>query len=212
MILYNRGMGISFKNAVMISIVIHAAVMLSLYRAPAFKTEQVRRDNVMVDYIPAEEPKKTDTSSREVKAVSVETPKVELPPKVEVKPIADAAPEADAVKQKEISDALARKQAEIRSTKDYINYYQLIREKIRSRLKDNYRPQFGEGDVSLLFVLASNGSLVSSDVDLPSSSPKRLLRNIALMSLKDSAPFEPFPKAVSLPKMSFTVTVTFKKQ
>jgi len=39
-----------------------------------------------------------------------------------------------------------------------------------------------------------------------------ILIDIALKSVRDASPFPPFPKEFSAPKMSFDLTVSFKKQ
>ncbi len=212
MILYNRGMELNFKNAVILSIVIHAAIIMSIYHAPVFNAERIKPKEIVVDFIPSVEPKKIDITNQETKAISVDTPKINLTQKTDMKPVASASPEIKATQQKEISDELAVKQARIKSTKDYISYYQLIREKIRRSLKSRYRSYYGEGDVGLIFTLSSNGTLISSTVDPSVSTHESALVNAAIQSLKDAAPFARFPKALTLPRMSFTVTVSFKRQ
>ena len=107
---------------------------------------------------------------------------------------------------------IARKQAKIRSTKDYINYYQLIREKIRQRLKSHYGRQHGEGEVRLEFLLRADGALLAAGADRAASTQDAALVEIALKSLKEASPLPPFPKAVDLPRMSFDLTVVFKKE
>ena len=205
-------MELNFKNAVILSIIIHAAIMLPLYRPPVFKAERIKHDDIIVDYISGVEPKKIEVVKQETEAISVDTPKINLTQKIEMKPAASASPKANAAQQKEISDELAIKQARIKSTKDYISYYQLIREKIRQALKNRYRSYYGEGDVCLIFVLRSNGVLISASADPKASTRNRTLIDTAIQSLKEAAPFASFPKAITLPQMSFTLTVSFKKQ
>lgn len=209
---HNRGMELNFKNAVILSIVIHAAIMLFIYHAPVIKAERIKPKEIVVDFIPSVEPKKIEITKQETKAISVDTPKINLTQKIDMKPVANASPEIKAAQQKEISDELAVKQARIKSTKDYISYYQLIREKIRRSLKSRYRSYYGEGDVCLIFSLSSDGSLISSAADPCASTRDGTLVDTAIRSLKDAAPFARFPKALTLPQMSFTVTVSFKKQ
>lgn len=205
---YNRGMELNFKNAVILSMIIHAVIILSL---PVFKAERIKHNKIIIDYIPSVEPKKTEITRQETRAMSVDTPKINLAPKVEMKPAASVSPETSAARQKEILNELAMKQARIKSTKDYISYYQLIREKIRQKLKNKYRSYYNEGDVCLVFVLRSDGALLSAAADPERSVRDRTLIDTAVQSLKEAAPFAPFPKALTLPQMSFTLTVSFKK-
>ena len=205
-------MELNFRNAVILSIVIHAAFIHSMYRSPAHEVERVKRDEIIVEYIPKTEPEKIREVKKEVKAISVDTPKINLAPKVKMKPSTDAAAKSNVERQKEVSDELAIKQARVKSTKDYISYYQLIREKIRQKLKNRCRSYYGEGDVGLIFTLSSDGTLISSAVDPSVSTRESALVDAAIHSLKDAAPFAGFPKALDLPQMSFTLTVSFKKR
>ncbi|MBU1037768.1 MAG: hypothetical protein KJ994_01825 [Candidatus Omnitrophica bacterium] len=210
---HDRGMELNLRNAVILSLVIHAAIVISLYYTPVLRVARIEHKEIVVDFVASVEPKKIEITRQETKAISVDTPKVNLTQKIDMKPVfAGASSEINDEQQKEISDELAAKQARIKSTHDYINYYQLIREKIRRSLKSRYRSYYGEGDVSLIFSLRSDGSLISSAVDPVASISDDTLVDTAIRSLKDAAPFARFPKTLTLPQMSFTVTVSFKKQ
>jgi TonB family protein len=142
-----------------------------------------------------------------------EEPRLELNKKIEMKAPVEA--NRDQVKKAaKIARAreAAKKEAQVRSTRDYINYYQLIREKIRAGLKARYNDFYRQGDVSLVFVLKADGSLTGIEVERANSTPDRSLHDIAVASVKEAAPFAPFPKALSLPSMSFNLVVSFKKQ
>jgi TonB family protein len=147
------------------------------------------------------------------KADRIETPKVEMVKKVEMAPPVPLP--ADAPKEegeKSISDAdVAKKQAKVKSTKDYINYYQLLREKIRRRLKANYSDDLLEGEVVLNFTLDARGALLSCSADRANSVKDETLVRVAEKSLRDASPFSPFPKGLDIPRMSFSVAVSFKK-
>lgn len=203
--MYNYGVDINFKKAVVLSAAVHTAVIVSLCSFVVPKFEKVKRDQVVIDYMVAEQPKERAAS------LSIDTPKVTLAPKVAMaKPAAK--PAQQAAPDKQSSEELAKKQAQIRSTEDYINYYQLIREKIRRNLKTRYRDSYGEGDVALVFVLNADGTLALSRVNEGITASGQSLRSVALSSLKDASPFSPFPKGLSVPQMPFTLTVTFKKR
>ncbi|MCX5678276.1 MAG: hypothetical protein NTY76_04120 [Candidatus Omnitrophica bacterium] len=196
-------MHITLKEAIVISIFIHSAIFLPLSGKNIPPTHVVhKKDSIIVDYIKYKEPE----------AKIPETPKIEVTPKVEMKQSINApADKAPAKTEKNNTDALAAKQAKIMSTKDYVNYYQLIREKIRRKLKERYRGYYNEGDVCLVFVLRSDGVLISAAASPEISTRDRTLIDTAIQSLKEAAPFTPFPKALTLPQMSFTLTVSFKK-
>ncbi|MFH1190520.1 MAG: hypothetical protein V1682_07540 [Candidatus Omnitrophota bacterium] len=196
-------MYMTLKEAVMISVLIHSAVFIPVYGKDIPAAIRHKKESITVDYIKYKEPER----------ITRDTGRTEIVPKVEMKrqenPPVVKAPVDSA---KAASDALAAKQAKIVSTGDYINYYQLIREKIRRSLKDRYRNYYGEGDVCLVFSLGSDGSLITSAADPAASTQDGRLIDIALRSLKDASPFASFPKALTLPQMSFTLTVSFKRR
>ncbi len=94
--------------------------------------------------------------------------------------------------------------------KDYVAYATLIREKMKQRLKNIYDGYCGEGDVCLLFVLKSNGSLYTFDIDRLSTDNKEL-RSLASLGLKKASPFPPFPKTLPYDRMLFNIVISFQK-
>ena len=200
-------MNITFKGAVIISVLIHAIGIGAFYRSPVLQEnlEEKGKKDMTVDYVVIKE-QKTDMR---------ETPKIEIPKKIEIKPPVKTPEEKKPDKPKETKetvDDIALKQARIKDTKDYINYYQLMREKVRRRLKRNYVYRSREGEVSLNFVLDSGGNILSCSADQSRSASDRVLLETAKKSLRESSPFPPFPKDIDLPKMSFNLTVVFKKR
>ncbi|MFA6321760.1 MAG: energy transducer TonB [Candidatus Omnitrophota bacterium] len=94
----------------------------------------------------------------------------------------------------------------------YSNYYKLIREKIVHKVEYNYKDYYRNGDVSLFFTLKLDGSLDRIDVDIDKSTKDRRLIDVAIKSLQQASPFPPFPKELNVPKASFDLTISFKKQ
>lgn len=199
----------TFKNAVIISMGLHAAVVLPLCNASLLKT--TAKKEMVVDYVILKEMLKAKTPVTDVELKIPETPKVELKPKVEAAP-APRAPTDKVDVKKNAAQELAQKQAQVKTTKDYINYYQLLREKIRQKVKRNYRSSYSEGEVRLNFSLSSSGSLVSCEVDKALSATDVKLLELAIASIREASPFPPFPKGLSVPTMNFSVTVVFNKE
>jgi outer membrane biosynthesis protein TonB len=114
----------------------------------------------------------------------------------------------------EVYDAYTRPYKDItkKSPKEYGAYYDTIRQKILRRLKRNYTRHYNNGDVYLFFILDKTGALARIDVSLGMSTKDSALIDIALSSLQQAAPFDPFPKGLDAPRMPFSVTVTFKKE
>jgi TonB family protein len=204
----------AFGNALILSIALHFLVITPLYGFVIFKEAIDIKKPMVVDYIAVKEMPKMEVRKANVQAAAKETKRIELSKDVAQK---TAAKKTEAKKAPcKISPAKSRiaqkTEAKIKATKDYVSYYQLIREKIRNRLKDNHRTYYREGDVRLIFTLKSDGSLASVEVDELGSVNNQTLFDIAVRSVREAAPFPPFPKALSLPKMSFDLMVTFKKR
>ena len=113
--------------------------------------------------------------------------------------------------QEQYAQEAAKKEAQIRSSKDYLDYYGFLKEKIRARLQENYKFYKGEGDVYISFVLGSKGQLLSYSIDRSKSAKDEVLLHITGASLMAVSPFPPLPKILSESKMSFSITISFKK-
>jgi len=206
-------MDTALRNAIFISAAIHfSAIGTSLCNINIVNPQTRQKDSIVVDYVVVKEPEKIDLPRREVIVKTIETPRLEMKQKLEMKPPVSPTPAIKKTEAAKEAAHLAKKQAKIRSTKDYVSYYQMIREKIRQRLKDNYKNYYKEGDVHLTFDLNANGLLAELYIDRAGSTIDQRLLDIAISSMKEAAPFSPFPKALDLPRMSFNLTVSFKKE
>ena len=94
--------------------------------------------------------------------------------------------------------------------KDYVSYYQIVRDQIRRELNENYRRPSEEGDVYLEFTINEDGDLVGYGIDRSRSTSSAALLKIAEASLK-ATPFPPPPEGIRASRISFNVTVSFKK-
>lgn len=196
-----------FRNALILSILIHAGLASPLLLDRA-EHRRLRQTDLAVDYVVIAEPTSVETA-KESELKPQETPRVEIKPKAEVAP-APKAPAARAEPAKESPSELAKKQAKLQSTEDYINYYQLIRERIRQEVKRRYRRSSEEGEVYLNFILGADGRLSACEADPALSRAGRQLIDMAAASLRSAAPFPPFPKALAVPRVAFSVTIVFK--
>lgn len=204
-----------FGFAFGISAFIHSAVFLPFFAVAVPKQEVVVNKPIIVDYVKNEKPveDKKETVKSRISPKQAETPKLELSKDVEMKEKRSA---AELLKNREDARRqvreLAKRQADVRSTKDYINYYQLIREKIRGRLKGHYRNYHTEGDVVLIFMVNSAGSVEAVEVETALSTRDPDLIRVAIASVRESSPFPPFPRELAYPQVAFDLTVSFKKQ
>ncbi len=91
----------------------------------------------------------------------------------------------------------------------YINYYQVVREKIRRCAYQNYT-RSETGQIYLTFVVLSNGTLSVAKIIDEKSTDNNYLKEVALKSIKDAAPFPAFPKELDYPHLSFNVIISFE--
>jgi TonB family protein len=91
----------------------------------------------------------------------------------------------------------------------YISYYHIVREKIRRAAYQNYT-RTETGEVYLSFVISSAGDIKEIRTVAEKSSPSLYLREIALRSVSDAAPFPNFPKELDYPQLSFNVVISFE--
>jgi len=95
------------------------------------------------------------------------------------------------------------------SNPSYISYYQIVREKIRRAAYQNYT-RTETGEVYLSFVISNIGDIKEIRTVEEKSSPIQYLREIALRSINDAAPFPNFPKELDYPQLSFNVVISFE--
>ncbi|MBU1727037.1 MAG: TonB C-terminal domain-containing protein [Candidatus Omnitrophica bacterium] len=91
----------------------------------------------------------------------------------------------------------------------YISHSQIVREKIRRTLYQNYSGS-DTGEAYLSFVITRTGDLKDIKIIDEKSTASQYLKEIALKSLKESAPFPTFPKDLDYPELSFNVVVSFE--
>lgn len=90
----------------------------------------------------------------------------------------------------------------------YVSYYNLVREKIRRAAYQNYS-HAETGEVYLAFVVSKIGALNTVKLIEERSSGNIYLREVALRSIREAAPFPPFSKDLDYPQLSFNVIISF---
>jgi TonB family protein len=91
----------------------------------------------------------------------------------------------------------------------YLNYYQIIREKIKRQAYRNYT-RIETGEVYLSFIVSSDGALQEIRLIEEKSSQSTYLKQTAILSVKDAAPFPVFPKTLDYPRLSFNAVISFE--
>src|SRR3989338_1188239 len=204
----------TIKNAVAVSILIHSMAAAPFYNARLIKQRHESQKPIVIDYVVIKEPIKVEKAKAE-ELKSHETPKVEVKKAIDIRP-SDNTSRDEAVREEKMAKVditkASKRQVQLKSTPDYINYYQLIRERVRHRLKRNYKARDKTGDVHLVFTLSADGSLAAIDIYRATSTDDGDLINVATSSMREAAPFPAFPKTLTVPKMSFTLIVSFKRE
>lgn len=205
----------TLRSAIIISSLIHACIFAPFYNQNFIRQAMEKKNTVVVDYVILKEIAAAITTNKEVTLKTPETPSIDVQKQVAPAPQIKTDTNKEALKKKaearKVKEDAAKKEKELKSKKDYINYYQLIREKIRARLKNNYSYYNREGDVYLTFTLASNGTLQGFEIDRARSTRDEVLLHITAASLKAVSPFPPIPKTLAAPKMTFSIAISFKK-
>ena len=101
------------------------------------------------------------------------------------------------------------KSSYLKKSPAYMDYYRLVREKIRTNAYQNYNTR-KKGEVTITFLVLKNGTLRAVKLD-PKSVRSKRLRNIALKSIKQSAPFPDFPRELKkYSHLKFNISIHFK--
>ncbi|HDN86194.1 MAG: hypothetical protein DRP68_03875 [Candidatus Omnitrophota bacterium] len=97
---------------------------------------------------------------------------------------------------------------EIKKSPVYMNYYRMIREKIKEKAYSYYNSE-ESGMVHLSFIVFKNGILKGLNLVDASTTSKELVM-IAIKSIREAAPFPPFPEELNYSQLHFNVSIHFK--
>lgn len=91
----------------------------------------------------------------------------------------------------------------------YINYYQIVREKIRRCAYQNYT--YNEtGEVYVSFIISCDGYIKDARLVEERTTAGDYLKNIALKSVRDASAFPDFPKELDYLQLSFNIIISFE--
>lgn len=91
----------------------------------------------------------------------------------------------------------------------YLNYYQVVRSRIKDRAYDNYS-KIESGSVYLTFVLFSDGTLKQIKLIEERTTANQYLKDVGLRSIQEASPFPAFPPDLKYPELSFNVVISFE--
>ena len=99
---------------------------------------------------------------------------------------------------------------ELEELEEYIQYYELIRERIKKYVSRNYNAFKEEGGVGVVFSLYRSGALKDVQIDKTKSAENQALTRAALKSVRDAAPFPAFPESLKKDELTFNISIIFQ--
>lgn len=211
----------SFKIALTLSLVAHVAIFFKFSQMSLLPKHR-SINKVEVTYLQDKYPLPSLESYTQKlpknSSYQTSSKEIALPPQVEKEPIFKDTKTVTARKpdfsksrivamKKKVS--LPSLNTEKITNPDYLNYYQLIREKIKQTAYKNYT-RLVNGEVYLSFIILNSGDLKEIRIDSGGSSGNNYLKNVAERSIRESSPFPKFPKDLDYPELSFNVIISFE--
>ncbi len=202
--------------ALFLSVLIHSVIFSGVFFYPHFKeAEQIKIETKEIEIIAHEPERKIDPPRKNYQKIN----KQPLPYQEEAmsrlletkrpRPTSLAKTRQLATKVSKISLSNLASQKEIKESPAYMDYYRTVREKIRKNAYQNYQG-LRQGEIYLNFNIGKDGSLRSLELTEQSSQDNNL-KEIALSSVKRSAPFPPFPEDLKdYPQLQFSISIHFK--
>ncbi len=218
-----------FKYAVTISLVLHLCIFVKLYMSPKRAEVFQKSPEMSYHFTPAPEPVPSAALEQNSKtSVLASSASVKVDPdagskKVDApmplfKDVMDVASEFKAFERapekvkglkvtKEVSIPILK--SEKIDTPGYAMYTNIIRDRIRERAYVNF-VKYAGGDVYLTFVVKSDGQLSDVQVLQNKSQASEALCSAGMDSIREAAPFPPFPKELNYPELTFNIQISFQ--
>ncbi|MDP8259698.1 MAG: hypothetical protein P9L96_01635 [Candidatus Gygaella obscura] len=213
-----------FKNALIISILIHVVIFLSM---PSIDVERKKikvkkplkikyikivpkkifKEHTLVKSRKSPESKPINTNNKNIKPTMLESKKLDVSKTKLSKPLKSI----DNISSLTKNVSLAEIENIQQNLPGYKDYYHSIRGKIKQAAYDNYNVS-DIGEVHIYFIVNKDGTLVDFRIKDSFSSNSASLRNIAILSLQDASPFPRFPKKLNTEILSFNVIISFESQ
>lgn len=199
-----------FKKALVISLAAHTVIFFNVPRIREFKRALVPKKNIEVTYYEIKPPKvksQAEAGGRPQKFEKM--PQLASAPKILERPIPQR--EEDKLAPLLQEGPVLPKDEELTQDKKeaYLDYYQTVRERIRSEAERNFTSHFATGGVYLTFALFRDGTL--KDVKIQEGScPIEYLRGLALESVRVAAPYPHFPEKLKQEEIYFNVLISFE--
>ncbi len=121
-------------------------------------------------------------------------------------------PEMPINKENSKEDKVVEKEVfqEKEKQKAYLEYYNLVREKIRARMDSRVNRRF-EGSVKTIFTVGPDGHIITVNELISSEglSAGKRMEECAVSGIKRSGPFPPFPPEIGSNPITFSLDIRF---
>ena len=197
-----------FRIAFAVSLSLH---FFAISAGSFFQNKLVRdnRDNIEITYLIPEMPKDAIEKVIEKLPEKYDLEEKELK-KLEQKPsVADENTLLESAKK--ITKEQYLEEEGLKELEEYIAYYELIREKIKARVSQDYSRSSRGGRVDAIFTITRKGLLKNMSFDKQPGFTDTALQNLTAKAIKTAAPFPAFPDSLKRGELTFTLSIIFKK-
>ncbi|MCM8779989.1 MAG: TonB family protein [Candidatus Omnitrophica bacterium] len=203
----------TFKAALLISLGIHSIILVAMPQLARFNFRK-KFDKIEIIYIKPQATPKIEKDQTQAQNNNLPPPpayaekeqiikkSLQETNKPEIKVSHD---EAETKPKISLPPATSEK---IRNP-EYLNYYQVIRAKIKKAAYQRYI-KMDTGQVYISFTVSNDGMLEDVRLIEESSVQNQYLWDIGLKSIRDASPFPPFPKELNYPQLSFNIIISFE--
>ncbi|OIO38653.1 MAG: hypothetical protein AUJ72_02155 [Candidatus Omnitrophica bacterium CG1_02_46_14] len=96
--------------------------------------------------------------------------------------------------------------------KAFLNYFGLVKQRVHRMVEQKYKTErMSHGDVSLVFILKADGTVVNVYPIEKNSSADEWVKDFAVRCVRDCSPFPRFPKELGMQRISFNLSILFNE-
>ncbi len=164
-------------------------------------------------YFPAREGREDESRTVQVSYVNYSEQNIpQAVPSIKYPPVAKKK-----VKAKKIAESIQVRNAgeflsDPQKGKAFLNYFGLIKQRVHRMVEKKYQSErLGHGDVSLVFILKADGTVVNIYPIEKDSSADEWVKDFAVRCVRDCSPFPHFPKELGMERISFNLSILFNE-
>ncbi|MBD3425997.1 MAG: hypothetical protein GF409_02050 [Candidatus Omnitrophica bacterium] len=194
----------AFRLALTLSVIAHLAVISPSYLLQTTDREDAEADMVELDYIIINDPRVA--LEEEIYATASCDNKEQENEKTGDSTSKGLALDSKESIQSSLQEETAPQEHQNEKEKAYLDYFNVLREKIRSCIH-SYAPGDEKGTVEVVFTVSSNGALQKID-QIHTVLPRDTERGV-IKAIRRSQPFPAFPEQLGENPLTFALTIKF---